>query len=236
MASPRFPDASLAWLVPTCRRPVLDLGGGLTDQIATTNRVVAACHGDDVPQSSPAVRTKPSLLPFAPGSFDLVTATDGELLVSPVLSEAARVLAPGGQLAAIEYSRDDSIPWVRRFAERLQADDPTAMRAHGSRLLEFIEGSHHFVDAQHRIFRRWVPLSRDRLLGMVLTRPAVIALDEKQRSDLTADLLAIHDRAARPGEKLQLPFEVVCVRAEVDPSTVEAPAPRTDALSIRLHF
>ena len=232
----RFPRPALDWLLEPCRRPIVDIGGGLTDHVSASHRVVATLHGDEVPTSAPSVRAKPSLLPFVQHAFDAALVTDGELLVSPVLAEIARVLAPGGELAAIEYSRDDSIPWVKRFAARLQEVDPTAMRATGSRLSEFINDSPHFDEPTEKRFRQWIPVSRDRLLGMVITRPAVTALDTDAYDALVADLLAIYDGAARPGEKLQLPFEVVAVRAGVDHSQLEPPPPRTDGLSIRLHF
>lgn len=231
-----FPTPALEWALPRTGGFVLDLGGELTNQLAADHTVLAAVHGDAAPASAPVIRTKPSMLPFTPASFDAAITTDPTLLVSPVLAEVARVLSETGTLAVVEYSRDDAIPWVKRFATRLQEADPTAMRASGSRSREFLEDSPHFVAAEEKRFRRWVPVSREGLLAMVADRPAVAALDEGEKDALLADIGAIHDDAARPGEKLQLPFEVVCVRTRVDRSGLEAPAPRDDGLSIRLHF
>lgn len=241
----RFPPAALDWLLRPDRprrHPVLDVGGGLADQITAGSpgdRVVATLHGpqaEPVPATVPCVRAKPALLPFVPQCCDLVTVTEPDLLVSPVLAEIGRVLTPGGEVAVIEYSRDDSVGWVRRFARRLQLDDPDAMRATGSRIGEVLADSPHFVDLAEKRFRRWVPVSRDRLLGMVITRPRVAGLDPAAHDALVADLLAVYDGAARPGEKLQLPFEVVCVRARVDHSTLEPPPRRPEGLPVRLRF
>lgn len=232
--APHFPDAAVDWLLPSSQLPVLDLDGALSPQLRGHKLVAAYRDAHIQPCQALRVAANPAALPFRARTFDAALTTTPDLLVSPVLADVARLLAPGGHLGVASYARDDTVPWVKRLARRLQADDPTAMRATAATLLDNIENAEHFTDAEQRSFRRWVPISRAGLLAMADRRPRIRALPEAARESLFDDIAAIHDGAARPGEKLQLPFAVVCVRARVDHSRLAPPPPPSDGLSIRL--
>lgn len=164
-------------------------------------------------------------MPFVPASFDQVVVIQGLHLLPavPSLKEFARVLRPGGQLNVMYTIRDDSVPWVRRLAAILRAYDPEAMTGGGEvASVEAISDCDHFPTAEHRRFRRWVPITRDGMLELVRRSPALSALPEADLSSLLTQVGQLYDSSARHPEPLLLPYSVLCWRWQVDHSELSA--------------
>lgn len=218
----------MAWLLPEQGARVLDLCGahgaftrdlvlaghrvfGVTGHAGTATTVRERAPGATV------LRADPGRLPFRPRWFDAVTvAVDTPGLVS-AFPEAVRVLRPGGHLALLRTTRDDTVPWVRRLAGLVRAHDPSAMTATvwGPSEAALLDGGW-FVDTETRAFRLWIPVDRRALLAMVERRDPVQALDEASRADLLADVGRLFDDIAR-GHEVMLPYRVECLKAWPDP-------------------
>lgn len=131
---------------------VLDLRAGtgiLTGQLARAGvRVIAvepvAEMTDQLRRALPSVptlRSHADALPFADETFDALVVGDrfhqaDSLLAAgqepdaatvareTLVAEAARVLRPGGVLAALSNRIDESVDWVRRFEQMLATERP----------------------------------------------------------------------------------------------------------------
>jgi SAM-dependent methyltransferase len=130
---PGYPDSAVVWaLEPVADRPdprLLDLGAG-------TGKLTAALLSHGVVT---AVEPDPAMLAELRSRFTTVTATEGSAEEIPLpdrsvdavlvgqafhwfdpgraLPEVARVLRPGGVLAAFWNGDDTSVEWVRGFRE-----------------------------------------------------------------------------------------------------------------------
>ncbi|MEP9364353.1 class I SAM-dependent methyltransferase [Nocardioides sp. CN2-186] len=139
----------LASRVPASASRVLDVGcgeGTFCRYVATDRRSVVGVDSDPsvLPISSPGVSCAAAsavALPFGDGSFDAVTMTMVLHHVHPerALSEAVRVLAPGGVLLVLGFGRRggprDLLHEVRDVlthqvvSRRMQAWDPPTVKA-----------------------------------------------------------------------------------------------------------
>lgn len=132
------------------------------------------------------VAGRPSLLPFAPSSFDLVIAAhvfrhldDGELM--QCVREAARVLRPGGVLVGWDYASLGSRT-LNRLHARLLASDPEPPRLRG-----FGPLAHAAVDAGFAIVER--PLFRP-FLFPPMPHTAILAQKARQAEDTSLPILS----------------------------------------------
>jgi SAM-dependent methyltransferase len=151
------------------------------------------------------------------------------------LTEIARVLKPGGSLAVVYTTRDDTVPWVKRLAALLQEADPAAMRGDfGADSMQTVEESAYFTPAERKNFRNWVPITRPALMAMVERRPAIARLEAGVREDLLAKVGRLYDTSARAPEPLLLPFQTSCWRAQVDHSKMAIDDDLGDVLQISL--
>ena len=101
----------------------VDLVAGLPERLGTRLHVVGQVES----------------LPYLSCHFDLVTAAATLHHFAPglALTEIARVLKPGGYLAVVYTTRDDTVPWVRRLAAMLQEVDPPS---HAGRVRRRLDG------------------------------------------------------------------------------------------------
>lgn len=174
-------------------------------------------------------------LPFDPWSFDVALFCQNlhQTPPRPMLTEIARVLAPGGSIACVYTIRDDSVPWVRRLAAVVREVDPDAMKGdYGSDSTTRIDESHYFPTVEHASFRTWFPVTREGMLTMIGQRQAVAALAPEARERLLASVGAIYDEMSRPPEPLLLPYEAACTRAEISHDELTEPITWEDGLRI----
>lgn len=184
-----------------------------------------------------ALNARPEAIPLDPFQFEVVfTHQSFHTLPEGALSQIVRVLRPGGCLSASYLIRDDSVPWVRRLAALLRRYDPTAMRGdYGHQSLERLRESNYFPEVEQRAFRIWQRLPREAMADMVRRQPLARSLDDAQLNRLVASVLELYDSAARPGDDLRLPFQLICWRAWVDHAELTNPVRLPDdALKINL--
>lgn len=180
----------------------------------------------------------PEALPVDPMQFDVVFAHQSFHTMEAVatLSEVARVLRPGGCFSVSYVIRDDSVPWVRRLAALLRHYDPLAMAGdYGQDSLDALRTSKYFPEVEERAFRLWRPFGMPELTTMVSRQPLMQRLAESQRDALMRQIRDLYESSVRPGEKLRLPFQVLCCRAWVDHNelTANVAAPES-ALKIQM--
>ncbi|WP_051215060.1 class I SAM-dependent methyltransferase [Granulicoccus phenolivorans] len=242
-----YPVRAVDWLVEEPDR-VCDVGSGsgqLAAMLAGRGHLVHTVDADPARAPRLAARlghdthviARAEALPFASGTFGAVTVQHALRGFAPglALAEFSRVLRPGGRIGVIFHSRDDSVPWVKRLAERLQRADPTAMRGdYGQDAWPLLAESPYFTDAEERIFRDWKPITRAGLQHLVAHRPAVGALRNAERSELLADIGDVYDSVSRGGQPLLLPFQAVCWRAVADHRELDFPVPDSDGLRIHV--
>ncbi|GAB2590683.1 class I SAM-dependent methyltransferase [Microlunatus antarcticus] len=222
--------AAVDWLLGEEPVRVLDLGSG---RGAFASTLADAGHEVFCLDQDPArVATLPGRLgtrlhvagqvesmPYLSCHFDVVSASQTLHRFAPGLAvtEIARVLRPGGHLAVVYQTRDDTVPWVRRLMGILQRVDPSAMQgAYGDASVAEVGESPYFHSLERRDFRAWVPTTREGLVTMASRRSAVAALPAAEREDLLAEVGALYDSSARAPEPLLLPFRTSCWRAQVD--------------------
>jgi ubiquinone/menaquinone biosynthesis C-methylase UbiE len=222
--------ATVDWMVGERPARVLDLGSGRGTFAAS---LVDAGHEVFCLDHDPArVAALPDRLgtrlhiagqvesmPYLSCHFDVVTASQTLHRFAPGLAvtEIARVLRPGGHLAVLYQTRDDTVPWVRRLMGILQRVDPSAMQgAYGDASVADLASSPYFQDLERRDFRTWVPITRAGLVSMAARREAVAALPEAARTAVLDEVAALYDSSARAPEPLLLPFRTSCWRAVVD--------------------
>jgi SAM-dependent methyltransferase len=243
-----YPEAVPGWVVGEKPQRVLDLGsgrGGFAAMLQEAGHEVFC-----VDRSADAVAGLPERLgtrrhvvgqveslPYLSCHFDVVTASETLHRFAPglALTEIARVLKPGGHLAVVYNTRDDTVPWVKRLAALMQQADAEAMRGdYGERSVEAVADSPYFGPVERRNFRNWVPITRAGLIVMVQRRPAVARLDPETRTGLLAEVGALYDTSARIPDPLLLPFQTSCWRADVDHSRLAVEDDFDDALQITL--
>jgi SAM-dependent methyltransferase len=243
-----YPDAAAAWMVAEGRQRVLDLGSGtgtFAAMLASAGHEVFCIDRDTgVVAKLPGrlgtrlhVAGQVESLPFLSCHFDVVTAAATLHRFAPglALTEIARVLKPGGRLAVVYNTRDDTVPWVKRLSVLLQDADPQAMRGDfGVHSMDAVNDSPYFARLEHRTFRNWVPVTRAQLIAMVERRPAVRELEPGRRAELLADIGILYDDSARPPDPLLLPFQTSCWRAEVDHTRIALDDDLADVLQIAL--
>lgn len=178
-------------------------------------------------------------LPFGDTHFDLVTVAEHLHQLAPglALAEAARVLRPGGSIAVVYNTRDDTVPWVKRLARLAQQFDPSIMRGdydHGA--VDALSDSPYFSEPVRKHFRNWIPVTRPAMLAMVARNPVVAGLPESQREELMLGVGEVYDSSARAPEPLLLPFQASAWKAVVDHREVQFTGVTDDGLDIRLQL
>ena len=242
-----FPEAALDWLAVWPEVRGLTLGGdrGLPARLAHRGHTLFALASDEREHAKldqlgilTPVLALPEAIPLDPYQFEVVFCHQGfhKLDAGLALPQIARVLRPGGCLSASYLIRDDSVPWVRRLAVLLRRYDPMAMQGnYGHRSLDTLAESHYFPEVERRAFRIWQPITRDDMVAMVKSQNFDRRLDEGQLDRLIGQVLELYDSAARPGENLKLPFQLLCHRAWVDHSELTGPVTIPDsALAIQV--
>lgn len=247
--SQSFPPAAVEWLAGPPPATILDVGSGdgrmagwLLDAghwvtCVDSDRESVRRLADRVPDALTCVAQAESL-PLRSFRFDVVTVQESLTRFAPglALSEFARVLRPGGHLAVVFSSRDDTVPWVKRLARRIQEDDPTAMVGdYGRETLAALAVSPYFPEMESRAFRHWIPITRDGMLSMVRRRPTIARLPADRLEGLLGDIGAMYDALANSPEPLMLPYKADCRRLRVEHGDLTMPI-HDDGLRISVRF
>ena len=189
-----YPEAAAAWLAGAGRQRVLDLGSGdgtFASQLHRLGHEVFCLDRDvDLVAGLPErlgtrlhVVGQVESLPYLSCHFDLVTAAATLHHFAPglALTEIARVLKPGGHLAVVYTTRDDTVPWVKRLAALLQEVDPQAMRGEfGADSMDAVADSGYFGRCRTQELPQLGPDHPAGLVTIVQRRPAVARLERRR--------------------------------------------------------
>lgn len=243
-----YPEAAAEWVVGDQPSRILDLGsgsGGFAQLLQESGHEVFCLDRElervaRLPErlgTRRHVAGQVESLPFLSCHFDVVTAAQTLHRFAPGLAliEIARVLKPGGHLAVVYTTRDDTVPWVRRLITLMQRADPALMSGDfGVEALQTVTESPYFRPLEQKSFRTWVPITRAGLIAMVERRPSVADLSSDARAGLIQEVGSLYDTSARSPEPLLLPYQTSCWRAPVDHSRLILDDLESDALQIRL--
>jgi SAM-dependent methyltransferase len=225
---PGYPDEAVAWALATLTdgARVLDLAAGtgkLTEAVlrcgVPVSRVVAVePDGDmraELSRLLPAVRVLPGSaerIPAGVGTVDAVLVGQAFHWFDPdrALPEIARVLRPGGVLAALDSVEDDSVPWVVELNNANLAARPDWGRRPG-----FADVPEHaaFGERRQRVFGwRW-PRTIDSLIQTVSTHSWVLVSEPEERDTALGAIRRFLEQhpATREGA-FELPMQTLVLR------------------------
>jgi ubiquinone/menaquinone biosynthesis C-methylase UbiE len=221
-ARPTYPREAAEWLIGQEAATVLELGAGtgkLTAQLMDLGHDVVATDPDRamldrLSRNLPEARTivaSAEELPMGDRAYDVVVAAQAFhwFDLDRALPEIARVLKPGGHLALVWNTRDESIPWVRRLGRIIgtqeQLDEPA----------QVLTDSELFGEVEQASFTHWQQVDRKSIQDLVLSRSNVAVLDEEGRAAKLAEVLALYDDYGRGMDGMQLPYVTRCFRVAV---------------------
>ncbi len=228
---PGYPAEAVEWaLAPVAGRAdlhVLDLGAGtgqLTAALATRPRTAVTAVEPD-PGMLAELRARTPAADARQGSAEEVPAPDGTfdaVLVGQAfhwfdtdraMPEIARVLRPGGVLAAIWNADDDTEPWVAGYHEAASRDRPVPGVPRGGDRPEFPPHPA-FAPGDRAEFRHEHPLTVDGLIAVLGTHSWALV---SEPADRDATFQRVRDYlAARPetsGDGFSLPLVATVLRA-----------------------
>jgi SAM-dependent methyltransferase len=234
---PDYPDQAVAWALasmltsgpnvdPVLGGPVLDLGAGtgkltaaiLRCGVATTQ--VLAVEPDDGMRAE--LRRWLPEIAILEGSAEQIPVQEGAVeavLVGQAfhwfdqdraLSEVARVLRPGGVLAAMGNTEDDSVGWVAELIEAAQAARPIGSPGRG-----FADVPQHpaFGEPVQRQFCWSWPRTIDSFLATVSTHSwALVSRPEERAAALAAIRRFLEQHPATRHGAFELPMQTLVQR------------------------
>jgi SAM-dependent methyltransferase len=210
---------------------VLDLGAGTGKLTATLLRLgldVTAVEPD--PAMLAELRRQLPSVRALPGSAEQISLPDGgadAVLVGQALHwfdldralpEIARVLTPGGVLAALWNVDDDRIGWVATLAEIGKRQSSVTLlrwREDASRQERLAAArADLFEDAQDREFEHGQRRTADSLLATIATHSRLLVMDEPDRSQLLGQIGDfLRGRPETSAGEFVLPMVTVVLRA-----------------------
>lgn len=198
---PDYPSDAVRWaLEPLGEGPrdVLDLAAGtgkLTGGLLALGHHVTAVEPDEAMLSQlvrhhGAVRALPGSaerIPVPDHTVDAVVV--GQAFhwfdTARAMAEIARVLRPGGVLAALWNDFDDSVPWVAEFI-RVARDDVAVPEVDTDPVPEHAQ----FTDTQERLFKHAHRRTAETVVSTVNTHSHALVIPEPERVELNARILA----------------------------------------------
>lgn len=234
---PGYAQAAVRWALEPVRgrEPlrVLDLGAGTGKLTATLVRLgteVTAVEPDpdmlaELRRELPSVRSLPGsaeAIPLPDGGADAVLV--GQAMhwfdLNRAVPEIARVLAPGGVLAALWNVDDDRVGWVATLAEISRRKSSVTLLTWrdslGRARQEHLDaaGSGLFEDGQAREFEHGQRRTAGSLLATISTHSRLLVMEEPERTALLAqvsDFLGAQPETSAGG--FVLPLATVVLRA-----------------------
>ncbi|HEY6786174.1 MAG TPA: class I SAM-dependent methyltransferase [Trebonia sp.] len=170
-------------------------------------------------------------IPLPAASMDAVVISSAWHWLDPDLAvpEITRVLRPGGTLGVIWVSRDTRVPWVAEFnslmreareadrardsaadGNRDQAPDGRPSQRRSRREVRFPPGTLLSPPEEHTV-EYSLPMTKDKLFGLLGTYSGVITLDAGQRADFSRRASDFLDR--QPWDQVDLPMACLCQRS-----------------------
>jgi SAM-dependent methyltransferase len=232
---PGYAEAAIRWcLAPVSGAPpvrVVDVGGGtgiLTGALARLGADVVAVEPDqamlaELRRQLPGVRAvdgSAEALPLPDHSADAVLC--GQALhwfdLDRALPEMARVLTPGGVLAALWNVDDDRVGWVAELAAISQGEatlshwraTPEADTEQGA----LRAGSSWFAPVEEREFGNGQLRSAGSLVAAIATHSRMLVMDEAERARTLATISDfLHRQPETSAGEFTLPLVTVALRA-----------------------
>ncbi|MFE3020482.1 class I SAM-dependent methyltransferase [Streptomyces sp. NPDC059256] len=245
---PHYPVSSFRWVLGEKPQTVLDLGAGtgiLTRALLADGHQVTAVEPDDemrkvISDSAPSATVlggSAEAIPLADDSVDAVLVSHAYHWFDPdsAHAEMARVLRPGGTLAALWNLRDEEVPWSAELS-RILADEDTgtdpetsaAILLHGTlaalrandpaRLSGWLMDPSfgpEFSPIERGYFEHASPQTVDTLIGLITSRSYYLNASAERQEELTQQirqLAATHPDLAGQQE-FDLPYVTVVFKA-----------------------
>lgn len=220
-ARPGYPDDAVRWLTggDPCR--VVDLGAGtgkLTRSLVALGHEVTAVeplpemldHLRAAVPGATALEGSAEAIPLPDGAADVVVCAQSFHWFDHgvALPEIARVLRPGGRLALVWNTRDDTTPWVATLSDTVCGRETIEERD----AYEPVDASGLFGPVERAVFAFAQPLDRETLLDLVLSRSYCAVRSEAERAPVLAEAGRIFDAHAVDGT-IELAYLTECFRA-----------------------
>ncbi len=218
---PGYPEEAVLWLVGAEPLDVVDLGAGtgkLTRSLVALDHRVTAV--EPLPEMLAQLRAAmPDVtaleggaeeIPLPDASADVVVAAQAFHWFDhgPALREIARVLRPGGRIALVWNTRDESEGWVAELSDamvgRTGVDAGAGVPIAASGLFGPVDEATFGPHIQE--------VDRETLKELVLSRSYCAVLSADERAPIFARVDGLFDLHARDGV-VRLPYLVECFRA-----------------------
>ena len=222
---PSPPPEALDWLIPSDAEAVLDLAAGTgavtRELIGRAARIIAVEPDERMravltarcPQAE-VLAGRGEDIPLPHASVDAVVISAAWHWLDPerAVPEIARVLRVGGTLGVIWNSRDARVPWVAEFnALRHDPHEADRTSGHGRRHeVRFPPGTP-FTPPETFTVNYTLPMTKDKLFGLLGTYSGVITLDPERRAGFAGRVSAFLDR--QPWDQVDLPMICRCLRS-----------------------
>ena len=217
-ARPMYPEDAVRWLVGHDAAEVVDLGAGtgkLTRVLVRLGHRVAPVEPlaemraelESAIPGTKALEGTAEVLPVPDASVDVVTCGQAFHWFdhARALPEIARVLRPGGRLALVWNSRDDSDAWVVRLSEIIGNETVDESD------LEPVVASGLFGPLESARFAFEHVLDREGILDLVLSRSYCAKLPSEHREPILAAVGSLYDETAGPAG-VRVAYTTECFR------------------------
>jgi SAM-dependent methyltransferase len=144
-------------------------------------------------------------IPLADGSVDAIVCAQAFhwFATAEVLAEFARLLRPGGGLALVWNTRDQSVPWVRRFTEILEPWEGDRPDHYSGEWRAAFGPDVPFSPLETASFGFEQPMTPALLVSRAASMSFVGALDDQSRSEVLGRVLALGEEQ---GGSFVLPY------------------------------